>query len=103
MLHSPDYRGSGTIRVNEDVCLTATLEILRSIVAGKGPRDYMLALGYSGWSSGQLEDEIAANGWLVTHHAADIVFGGGDDSKYSRVMGAMGIDPVLLSADSGHA
>ncbi|WP_075995781.1 YqgE/AlgH family protein [Salaquimonas pukyongi] len=103
VLHSPDFHTQSTIDVNAEVCLTATLEILRAIATNKGPDRHLVALGYSGWSAGQLEEEIASNGWLVTQADPEIIFGGHNDTKYNRVMGAMGIDPALLSADTGHA
>ena len=103
VLHSPDFSTESTIQVNTEISLTATLEILRAIATNKGPSRHVVALGYSGWSAGQLEEEIASNGWLVAQSDSEIVFGGQNDTKYNRVMGAMGIDPVLLSADTGHA
>ena len=103
VLHSPDFHTESTIGVNAEVSLTATLEILRAIATNKGPSRHVVALGYSGWSAGQLEEEIASNGWLVAQSDSEIIFGGRNSTKYNRVMGAMGIDPVLLSADTGHA
>ncbi|MCB1415313.1 MAG: YqgE/AlgH family protein [Nitratireductor sp.] len=103
VLHSPDFRTESTIEVNAEVSLTATLEILRAIAMNKGPSRHVVALGYSGWSAGQLEEEIASNGWLVAQSDSEIIFGGRNETKYNRVMGAMGIDPALLSADTGHA
>jgi putative transcriptional regulator len=103
VLHSSDYQAETTLQVADDICLTATLEILRSLAVGKGPRRYIIALGYSGWSSGQLEDEIAANGWLVAPTDESIIYDSDNGSKYLRVMAAMGINPLLISADTGHA
>src|SRR3546814_3571714 len=74
VLHSPDYRHEGTLVVADDVALTATVDILRAIAEGDGPRRRILALGYAGWSPGQLESEIRANGWLNVAADADIVF-----------------------------
>ena len=81
VLHSPDYRQDGTLDVADDVSLTATVDILRAIAAGEGPRRHLLALGYAGWGPGQLDGEIRANGWL--HVAADeeLVFDAGLDSR----------------------
>jgi len=103
VLHSPDYQAQTTLAVTDEVCLTATLEILRSMATGEGPEKYFIALGYSGWSSGQLEDEIAANGWLIAPADASFVYDQDNATKYARVMGTMGIDPNLISADTGHA
>ena len=103
VLHSPDYHSTTTLKVNGEVSLTATLEILRDIAVGKGPKDYFLALGYSGWGSGQLEDEIAANGWLTCNHGSSIIYDRDHDTKYMRIMKSMGIDPRLISVETGHA
>lgn len=103
VLHSSDYEAETTIKVDENVRLTATLEILRKIATSVGPEKFFIALGYSGWSAGQLEEEISANGWLVTEADPEIVFGYKAEEKYDRVMAMMGINPSLLSADAGHA
>ncbi|MFK7903305.1 MAG: YqgE/AlgH family protein, partial [Nitratireductor sp.] len=103
VLHTPEYEGDSTIKVSKDVYLTATLEILREIAVGRGPKKYMLALGYSGWSAGQLVDEISSNGWLVTEANLDAIYGEDHDAKYDFVLKEMGIDPRLLSSDTGHA
>lgn len=103
VLHSPDYRQDGTLSVADGVSLTATVDILRAIAAGEGPRRHLLALGYAGWGPGQLDGEIRANGWL--HVAADeeLVFDAGLDSKWDRAIAKIGIDPRMLSDAAGHA
>lgn len=103
VLHSPDYKQDGTLVVASGVSLTATVDILRAIAAGRGPRHHLLALGYAGWGPGQLDGEIRANGWL--HVAADeaLVFDGNLDSKWDRAMAKIGIDPRMLSDAAGHA
>ena len=103
VLHSGDYRQDGTLAVAEDVSLTATVDILRAIAAGEGPRRHLLALGYAGWGPGQLDGEIRANGWL--HVAADeaLVFDTELDSKWDRAIAKIGIDPRMLSDAAGHA
>ena len=103
VLHSSDYSADTTLKINDEICLTATLEILRDIATGKGPERFMVALGYSGWSANQLEEEISANGWLVCPADNNIIFGDNDQAKYMSVMNSMGIDPALISADTGHA
>lgn len=103
VLHSSDYETDATLRVNDDIGLTATLEILRDIALGRGPGRFLVALGYSGWSGGQLEEEIAANGWLVCPSDSEIIFDRDDQTKYLRAMRSMGIDPALISAETGHA
>ncbi len=104
VLHSPDYRRDATLVVDEQVALTATVDILKAIAIGSGPRRSLLALGYAGWGPGQLDDEIKANGWL--HVAADdeLVFGGGNvEDKWDKAMAKLGIDPRMLSDSAGHA
>jgi putative transcriptional regulator len=103
VLHSPDFRAASTLQVTGEVCLTATLEILRAIATGKGPRKSLLVLGYSGWAGGQLESEIAANGWLTSQSDAGVIFETPDEGKYRRALGLLGVDPRLLSAESGRA
>lgn len=103
VLHSSDYQSEATVEVDNDVCLTATLEILRAITAGNGPHWSMIALGYSGWSAGQLEDEIISNGWLTVDADEDIIFDKKNHTKYSRSLKLLGVDEALLSSSAGHA
>jgi len=74
VLHSADYMSSETLRVTPDFALTATVDILKAIAAGKGPTRKILALGYAGWSPGQLESEIMANGWLHCDADQELIF-----------------------------
>jgi putative transcriptional regulator len=104
VLHSADYfKAESTLPIDESVCLTATIDILRDIAKGSGPDKALLALGYAGWAPGQLESEIHANGWL--HCTADpgLIFDPEVDRKYNRALGRIGIDPTRLVNDSGHA
>jgi putative transcriptional regulator len=104
VLHSSEYRVEGSsLRVSEEFAMTATVEILRDIAKGEGPRLALLALGYSGWGPGQLEGEIQANGWLTAPGDADLVFGAADDGKWSEALRSIAIDPRLLSAEGGRA
>lgn len=103
VLHSGDYRVESSLPVSEDVCLTATVDILRAISAGRGPRHALMALGYSGWGAGQLESEIAENGWLTCPADPELLFDADIERKYDRILAAIGIDPTYLSATAGHA
>lgn len=103
VLHTDDYMVESSMPVAEDICLTATVDILRAMSSGKGPRHALMALGYSGWGAGQLETEIAQNGWITCPATADLVFDPDIDHKYDRVLASIGIDPVFLSAAAGHA
>jgi putative transcriptional regulator len=104
VLHSTDYSGTVSTRpVGAGFCLTATRDILHDIARGEGPRDCLLALGYAGWGPGQLDREIAQNGWLTCDARADIVFGADDAAKWARAIESMGISPSLLSSSGGRA
>ncbi len=103
VLHSADFQQDSTMVVDDEIALTATVDILRAIADGRGPFRSMLALGYAGWGPGQLDGEILANGWLSVPADSDLVFGPDQDSKWERAMAKVGIDPLLLSGDAGHA
>jgi putative transcriptional regulator len=103
VLHSPDYSAESTLAIDSNISLTATLEILRAIVLGRGPERAMIALGYSGWASGQIEEEIAGNAWIISKADPGIIFDGGHEAKYDRALRQMGINPHLLSGQAGHA
>ena len=104
VLHSADYGSAdSTVKIADDVCLTATIDILRAIANGAGPSRAVLALGYAGWSSGQLESEILANGWLTCPADPRLIFDGDDASKYDRALATLGANLGTLSSDAGHA
>ena len=104
VLHSADFFiENSTLPIDDGICLTATLDILKAIARGKGPASAVLALGYAGWAPGQLENEIQQNGWL--HCAADpeLIFGTDIDGKYEKALRKIGIDLGKLSSEAGHA
>jgi putative transcriptional regulator len=104
VLHSADYYvADSTLPIDDDVSLTATIDILKAIAGGRGPNRAILALGYAGWGAGQLESEIAANGWLHCQADADLLFDRNLERKYERAMTKIGIDPSHLVSDAGHA
>ncbi len=104
VLHSADYfKADSTLPINDSVCLTATIDILRDIAKGSGPTQALLALGYAGWAPGQLEDEIQFNGWLNCPANPELVFDPAVDRKYNRALDSLGVDPSHLVSDSGHA
>jgi putative transcriptional regulator len=103
VLHSSDYHASdSTLSIDEGVSLTATVDILKAIAAGAGPQQAMLALGYAGWSAGQLESEIQANGWLHCPADLDLLFDTDLENKYNRALAKIGIDPSHLVSEAGH-
>jgi putative transcriptional regulator len=103
VLHTPDYREEATLVIRDGFAVTATLEILRAIGRGEGPRRSLLALGYAGWAPGQLDAEMQANGWLSAPADADLVFADDLDAKWQRAIAKLGIDLSMLSTDAGHA
>ena len=103
VLHSMDYSQDSTLKVTDEVGLTATVDILRAIAEGEGPAKSLLTLGYAGWSSGQLDNEIQSNGWLNVSSDTSILFDEDLNSKWDRAVRKVGIDPSFLSAEAGHA
>jgi putative transcriptional regulator len=103
VLHSPEYTHESTMLIGNEVGLTATMEILKDIAKGAGPRRSLLALGYAGWAPGQLDSEIQANGWLHVPADPDLIFAENLGTKWDDALGILGISSVLLSGDAGHA
>lgn len=104
VLHTADFHiDQSTLQIDEGVCLTATVEILRAIADGRGPSNAVLALGYAGWQAGQLENEILANGWLNCPADPALIFNADLDAKYDLALRANGIDPAMLSMTAGRA
>jgi putative transcriptional regulator len=103
VLHSGDYTVESSLPVSNDICLTATVDILRAISSGRGPRRALMALGYAGWGAGQLENEIADNGWLTCPSSPDLLFDADIERKYDRILASLGIDLAHLSHVAGHA
>jgi putative transcriptional regulator len=103
VLHTTDYKNDSSVKITDDVTLTATIDILKDIARNKGPKYYLMALGYTGWSPGQLEAEIKKNGWLEIDGDVEILFKVPMESKRSKALVKLGIDPAMLSDVSGHA
>jgi len=104
VLHSSDFFiENSTLPIDDGVCLTATLDILKAIARGDGPRSAVLALGYAGWAPGQLENEINGNGWLHCAADLDLIFGQDVEAKYERALKKIGVDLGMLSSEAGHA
>jgi putative transcriptional regulator len=104
VLHSSDYFiDNATLPIDENVSLTATLEILKAMAAGAGPQNALLALGYAGWEAGQLDREIQMNGWLHLPAPPDFIFDPYAPGKYDRALALLGIEPSRLSTQAGHA
>ena len=104
VLHSADYAiDKSTLLIDDNLCLTATLDILRAIATGGGPKKALLALGYAGWGPGQLDEELRANGWLHCPGRPELIFDPGLDEKYANALAEIGVDPAMLSTEAGSA
>jgi putative transcriptional regulator len=104
VLHSADFFiENSTLPIDEGICLTATLDILKAIARGDGPASALLALGYAGWAPGQLESEIQENGWLHCSADPELIFGTDIEAKYEKALKKIGIDLGMLSSEAGHA
>ncbi len=101
----PHY--SSSLRVPDGLAMTTSKDILEAVVVGDGPERFLMTLGYAGWSAGQLEDEIARNGWLNVpaprDQMVDIIFDTPDEYKYEKVLALLGVDLSFLSTEAGHA
>jgi len=104
VLHTSDYaKEDSTLNMKNGIGLTATLDILKAIAKGEGPHNALLALGYAGWAPGQLENEILNNGWLHCDADENLLFSSDNESKWSKALANMGINPAHLSGTSGRA
>lgn len=104
VLHNAEYRQDDTtLSIDTRFGMTATLDILRAMAEGVGPDKSLVALGYAGWGPGQLEEEIADNGWLIADADPDLVFSDDHSGKWIAAIQTLGIDPILLSAEGGRA
>jgi putative transcriptional regulator len=104
VLHSPDYFKDGnSYEVTDEICLTATLDILKSMAFKQEPSDAIFALGYCGWAPGQLENEIALNGWLTVPFSRALLFTTPFEQRYDAALRQLGITRASLSGAAGHA
>lgn len=103
VLHTADYLREASMLVDDHIALTASVDILKAIVAGEGPSRALLALGYAGWAAGQLEEEIQNNGWLLVPPDDALLFDTDQQSKWERAIRKLGIEPGMLSGTAGRA
>jgi putative transcriptional regulator len=103
VLHTPGARFSSSLTVTNDVAFTTSIDVLEAVARGKGPERMLVSIGYSGWSPGQLEDEISRNGWLTVVADPRILFDLPVEERYSAAMKLLGIDPWMLTSEAGHA
>lgn len=103
VLHTPDYASESTSRLADGLSLTTTLDVLRAVSRGRGPRRALLSLGYAGWGPGQLEDELRENVWLTVETEIDLVFDVPAAERYETALGRLGVAPGALSMTAGNA
>ncbi|WOI35262.1 YqgE/AlgH family protein [Tritonibacter scottomollicae] len=104
VLHSDEYISTvNSLPIKPGVSMTATLDVLEEIAEGRGPEQYLVMLGYAGWGPGQLEDEIAQNGWLTADAQPEMIFSDTADDKWEAALASIGVTPLNLSMDAGHA
>lgn len=103
VLHSDDWGGEGSVDVAGRWQLTATLDVLKALAGGCGPTRWLAALGYAGWSAGQLDREMAEHGWYCVKGSGEMIFDRTAETRWSAAFADAGIDVRLLSASPGHA
>jgi putative transcriptional regulator len=103
VLHTPGARYSSSLTVTDDVAFTTSIDVLEAVARGAGPDRMLVSIGYSGWSPGQLEDEISRNGWLTVGADAHILFEVPVEERYFAAMKLLGFDPLMLASEAGHA
>jgi putative transcriptional regulator len=104
VLHSAEYAlEDATLPVTDDVSLTATVDVLRAMAEGRGPQKSLFALGCAGWDAGQIEDEIAGNGWIHCDMDAGLLFDAEPQEKWRTALGKLGIDVSHFSGAAGRA
>ena len=103
VLHSPGGRYSSSLAVTDDVAFTTSIDVLEAVANGSGPRRMLVSIGYAGWSPGQLEEEISRNGWLTVGADARVLFDLPIEERYTAAIKLLGIDPLMLATEAGHA
>ncbi|BEU99298.1 YqgE/AlgH family protein [Novosphingobium olei] len=103
VLHSDDWGGDGTVHVAGLCALSASLDVLRAIAEGRGPSKWLVALGYAGWSAGQIEGEMRQHGWHAVQGRREILFDTPVENRWKAAWRAEGIDPSHLVAATGRA
>jgi putative transcriptional regulator len=101
VLHSPDYSHENTIPVTNTISMTATADIIRAIALQQGPKDHFIALGYSGWESGQLEAEMMMHGWLVAKPCDELIFDIPTEMRWQHLLQVMGLEPHRMNNGIG--
>ena len=103
VLHTPGAHYSSSLTVTDEVAFTTSIDVLEAVANGEGPQRLLVSIGYSGWSPGQLEDEIGRNGWLTVGADAHVLFDLPIEERYNAAIKLLGIDPMMLASEAGHA
>jgi len=103
VLHSPTGQFTSMLQVTDEIAFTTSRDVLEAVAAGNGPERLLVSIGYSGWSAGQLEDEIGGNGWLTVAADPKVIFDLPIEERYSAALSLLGIDPAMLASEAGHA
>ena len=103
VLHTPGAPYSSSLTVTDEVAFTTSIDVLEAVANGDGPRRLLVSIGYAGWSPGQLEDEIGRNGWLTVGAYAHVLFDLPIEERYTAAIRLLGIDPLMLASEAGHA
>ncbi len=103
VLHSPGGRFSSSLTVTDDVAFTTSIDVLEAVASGAGPSRMLVSIGYAGWSPGQLEEELSRNGWLTVGADARVLFDLPIEERYTAAIKLLGIDPLMLATEAGHA
>ena len=103
VLHTPGAPYSSSLTVTDEVAFTTSIDVLEAVAAGNGPTRLLVSIGYAGWSPGQLEDEIGRNGWLTVGADPHVMFDLPIEERYNAAIKLLGIDPMMLASEAGHA
>lgn len=103
ILHSSESEWDSTLSITAEISVTTSRDILEAIAEGKGPNQTLIALGYAGWGSGQLEQEVSANAWLNSPAPIDVIFDTASEDRWAAAANVLGIDLNLLTGAPGHA
>jgi len=103
VLHAPVNNYSSSIKISDQIAFTTSRDVLDAVAIGLGPKQLLVSVGYSAWGAGQLEEEIIKNGWLTVAADSIVLFDLPIEQRYSAALKLLGVDPVMLSGEAGHA
>jgi putative transcriptional regulator len=103
VLHTPVGKFSSMLQITDEIAFTTSKDVLEAFASGSGPERLLVSIGYSGWSAGQLEQEISSNGWLTVAADPKVIFDMPIEMRYSAALKLLGIDPMMLASEAGHA